>query len=36
MWSQNPDREAVPVSRGEGPQALPNARRRTRIRGTKR
>jgi hypothetical protein len=36
MWSQNPEREAVPVSSGEGPQALPNARRGTRIRSTKR
>jgi hypothetical protein len=36
MWSQNPDREAVPVSGGEGPQALPNARRSTRVRGTTR
>ena len=36
MWSQDPNRETVPVSSGEGPQALPNARRGTRIRGTKR
>jgi len=36
MRSQNPDRETVPVFSGEGPQALPNARRGTRIRGTKR
>ena len=36
MWSQKPGREAVPVSNREGPQALPNARRGTRIRGTKR
>jgi hypothetical protein len=36
MWSQNPDRETVPVSSGEGPQALPNARRSTRVGGTKR
>jgi hypothetical protein len=36
MRSQNPEREAVPVSSGEGPQALPNARRGTRIRSTKR
>ena len=36
MQSQNPDRETVPVSSGEGPQALPNARRGTRIGGTKR
>jgi len=27
MWSQNPDRETVPVSSGEGPPPLPNARR---------
>ena len=32
MRSQNPEREIVPVSSGEGPQALPNARRGTRIR----
>ena len=32
MWSQNPDRETVPVSSGDGTQALPNARRGTRIR----
>jgi hypothetical protein len=36
MRSQNPERETVPVSSGEGPQALPNARRGTRIRSTKR
>jgi hypothetical protein len=36
MWSQNPERETVPVPSSEGPQALPNARRRTRIRGTTR
>jgi hypothetical protein len=36
MRSQNADRETVPVSSGEGPQALPYARRGTRIRGTKR
>src|SRR6516165_10208727 len=36
MRSQNPDRETVPVSSGEGPQALPHARRGTRIRSTKR
>ena len=36
MWSQNPDRESMPVSGGEGPQTLPNARRGTRIRSTKR
>ena len=36
MWSQKPEREAVPVSRGEGSPSLPNARRGTRIRGTKR
>ena len=36
MRSQNPERETVPVSNGKGPQALPNARRRTRVRGTKR
>jgi hypothetical protein len=35
MWSQNPDRETVPVSSGDGTQALPNARRGTRIRSTK-
>ena len=29
MWSQNPDRETVPVSSGEGPPPLPNARRGT-------
>jgi hypothetical protein len=34
--SQNPDRETMPVSSGEWPQALPNARRSTRVRGTKR
>jgi hypothetical protein len=36
MRSQNAEREALPVSSGERPQALPNARRRTRIRSTKR
>jgi hypothetical protein len=36
MRSQNADRETVPVSSGEGPQTLPNARRGTRVRGTKR
>jgi hypothetical protein len=36
MRSQNSDRETVPVSSGEGPQALPNARRSTRVGGTKR
>jgi hypothetical protein len=36
MRSQNPEWEAVPVSGGEGPQALPYARRGSRIRGTKR
>ena len=36
MWSQNPDRQALPISSGEGPQALPNARRGTRIGSTKR
>jgi len=36
MRSQNAERETVPVSSGEGPQALPNARRRTRIRSSKR
>jgi hypothetical protein len=36
MRSQNTERETVPVSSGEGPQALPNARRGTRIRSTKR
>jgi hypothetical protein len=36
MRSQNPDRETVPVPSGEGPQALPNARRSTRVRRTKR
>jgi hypothetical protein len=35
MRSQNPDRETVPVSGGERPQALPNARRGTRIGRTK-
>ena len=36
MRSQNTERETVPVSGGKGTQALPNARRRTRIRSTKR
>jgi hypothetical protein len=36
MRSQNPDWETVPVSNSKGPQALPNARRSTRVRGTKR
>jgi hypothetical protein len=36
MWGQNPEREVVPVSSGERPQALPNARRSTRVRRTKR
>jgi hypothetical protein len=36
MWSQNPERETLPVSSGEGSQALPDARRRTRVRRTKR
>jgi hypothetical protein len=36
MRGQNPDRETVPVPSGGGPQALPNARRSTRVRGTKR
>jgi hypothetical protein len=36
MRSQNPDRETVPVTHGEGAQALPNARRSTRVRRTKR
>jgi len=36
MWSQNPDWQALPISSGEGPQALPNARRGTRIGSTKR
>jgi hypothetical protein len=36
MWSQNPDRETVPVSSREEPQALPNARRSTRIRSAER
>ena len=36
MWSQNPEREIMPVSSSEGPPPLPNARRGTRIRGTKR
>jgi hypothetical protein len=36
MRSQNPDRQTVPVTNGEGAQALPNARRSTRVRGTTR
>jgi hypothetical protein len=36
MRSQNPEREALPIPSGEGSQALPNARRGTRVRGTKR
>jgi hypothetical protein len=32
MRSQDPVREAMPVPSGERPQALPNARRRTRVR----
>jgi len=36
MRSQNPEREALPVSSGEGPKTLSNARRGTRIRSTKR
>jgi hypothetical protein len=36
MRSQDPDREAMPISNSEGPQAVPNARRRTRIRRAKR
>jgi hypothetical protein len=36
MRSQNPDRETVPVPSGERPQALPNARRSTRVRGATR
>ena len=36
LRSQNTKREALPVSSGEGTQALPNARRGTRIRGTSR
>jgi hypothetical protein len=36
MRSQNAERETVPISNGERPQALPNARRGIRIRGTKR
>jgi hypothetical protein len=36
MRSQNPNRETVPVPSGERPQALPDARRGTRVRGTKR
>ena len=32
MRSQNPDWETLPVSSGEGPEPLPNARRSTRIR----
>jgi hypothetical protein len=35
MRSQNTERETVPVSSGEGPQALPYARRGTRIGSTK-
>jgi hypothetical protein len=33
LRSEDPERETVPVSCGEGPQALPNARRSPRIRG---
>jgi hypothetical protein len=36
MRSQNTERETVPVSSGERPQTLPNARRGTRIRSTRR
>ena len=36
MRSQNPERGTVPISRGEGSEALPDARRSTRVRGTKR
>jgi hypothetical protein len=36
MRSQNPERETMPVSPGEGSQTLPYARRGTRIRSTKR
>jgi hypothetical protein len=36
MRSQNPEREPMSVAHGEGPQALPNARRGARVRGTKR
>jgi hypothetical protein len=36
MRSQNPEREPLSVTRGEGPQPLPNAGRSTRVRGTKR
>jgi hypothetical protein len=36
MRSQNPEREALPVSSGEGPAPASNARRGTRIRSTKR
>jgi hypothetical protein len=36
MRSQNPERETLSVARSEGPQALPNARRSTRVRRTKR
>lgn len=32
MRSQNPEREALPISSGEGPQTLPNARGSTRVR----
>jgi hypothetical protein len=35
MRSQNPDRETVPVSSGQGSETLPYARRGTRIRSTK-
>jgi hypothetical protein len=36
MRCQDSNRETVPVTNGEGAQALPNARRSTRVRGTKR
>jgi hypothetical protein len=36
MRGQNPDWDTVPVSGGEEPQALQDARRSTRVRGTKR
>jgi hypothetical protein len=36
LRSQNPEWQTLPVSSGEGPHPLPNARRSTRVRGTKR
>jgi hypothetical protein len=36
MRSENPEWQTVPVSGGEGPQAVPNARRSARVRSAKR